>query len=260
MSNQIKLSQLIGQLPEVRATLIQNRRFIIVPVAAALGYLLLRDPIKDARDHFFSWIYTKYFLAAIDKHLFSFRQEMKYLLAKQRSQDPHPHNDETLRILEIGAGPGSNLDFYPKSSRVMILEPNAYFLDTLLKKQKSHSEVVRVICGYAEDLSDIQDESIDAVVSTLVLCSVGDLDKSLKEVKRVLVKGGRLYLFEHILDTHDRTRRLTQYIVSPMWSLIYDGCQISRDINAALVRAGFDIGSKRNYYVTCFWKDEEHGK
>lgn len=73
-------------------------------------------------------------------------------------------------------------------SRVVGLEPNPYMIDMLLEKQKSHPALVRVIRGYAEDLVDIQDESIDAVVSTLVLCSVRDLDKAIKEVQRVLVK------------------------------------------------------------------------
>lgn len=68
------------------------------------------------------------------------------------------------------------------------IEPNPYLIDTLLEKQKSHPELVRVIRGYAEDLADIQDESIDAVVSTLVLCSVRDVDKAVQEAKRVLVK------------------------------------------------------------------------
>lgn len=73
-------------------------------------------------------------------------------------------------------------------SRVIGVEPNPYFVDELLKLQKTNPNLVRVIRGYAEDLGDISNESVDAVVSTLVLCSVKDLDKSLKEVKRVLVK------------------------------------------------------------------------
>ena len=73
-------------------------------------------------------------------------------------------------------------------SRVIGVEPNPYFVDELLKLKDSCPNLVKVIRGFAEDLSDISNESVDAVVSTLVLCSVKDLDKSIKEVKRVLVK------------------------------------------------------------------------
>lgn len=38
----------------------------------------------------------------------------------------------------------------------------------------------------AEDMSDVPDNSIDVVVSTLVLCSVRNLELTLKEVQRVL--------------------------------------------------------------------------
>ena len=44
------------------------------------------------------------------------------------------------------------------------------------------------------------DNSVDAVIVTLVLCSVEDVPKVLSEVKRVLKPGGKFYFFEHVLD------------------------------------------------------------
>lgn len=73
-------------------------------------------------------------------------------------------------------------------SYVVAVEPNPYFVELLLKKQKKYHNLKRIILGGAEDLSNIDNESIDAVVSTLVLCSVRHLDKTLQEVQRVLVK------------------------------------------------------------------------
>lgn len=77
-------------------------------------------------------------------------------------------------------------------SRVFGLEPNPYFVRELNKLKESYPNLVKVIQGHAEDLKEISNESVDAVVSTLVLCSVTDLDKSIEEVKRVLVKVSRL--------------------------------------------------------------------
>ena len=40
--------------------------------------------------------------------------------------------------------------------------------------------------GFAEDLSAIESGSVDAVICTLVLCSVRSVDRCLQEVIRVL--------------------------------------------------------------------------
>lgn len=47
--------------------------------------------------------------------LLGYRRRMKKQLESQEAQDPHSHNDDTLRILEIGMGPGANMEFYPRS-------------------------------------------------------------------------------------------------------------------------------------------------
>merc|ERR1712192_246304 len=55
--------------------------------------------------------------------------------------------------------------------------------------------------GVGEDLAaaGIADSSVDAVVMTLVLCTVDDQIKTLSEVKRVLKPGGKFYYMEHII-------------------------------------------------------------
>lgn len=45
----------------------------------------------------------------------------------------------------------------------------------------------KFILSQAEDMRHVEDESVDVVVSTLVLCSVRDVQRTLKEVQRVLV-------------------------------------------------------------------------
>jgi len=45
----------------------------------------------------------------------------------------------------------------------------------------------KYILNGAEDLSDVPNDSVDVVVSTLVLCSVKNMKKVLQEVHRVLI-------------------------------------------------------------------------
>jgi len=245
MAAEINLSRLLRDLPELQNTLYENRRMILIPAAAIFGYCVLYDPVRDALDKFFAYVYNTYLLKDINNALRQYRENMKVELESQKAKDPHPHNDDTLRILEIGMGPGANLEFYPKSSRVIGLEPNPYFIDQLLELQKSNPNLVKVIRGYAEDLRDISNESVDAVVSTLVLCSVKDLDKSIREVKRVLVNGGRFYFFEHQACQISWKRYLLQLIVNPFWRIIFDGCQICRQTHRQIEANGFEMSHTR---------------
>jgi len=52
---------------------------------------------------------------------------------------------------------------------------------------------VSIITGVAEEIP-LEDSSVDAVVGTLVMCSVPDVPLALQEIQRVLKPGGR-YLF-----------------------------------------------------------------
>ena len=93
-----------------------------------------------------------------------------------------------LSVLEIGAGSAANLHLFPTGSKVVCLEPNPHFnkyIETNLKKSTAKVTEVTVIHGFAEDM-EIEDEKFDAVVCTLVLCTVGNPIKCLSEIKRVL--------------------------------------------------------------------------
>ena len=85
------------------------------------------------------------------------------------------------------------------------------------------------------------DEFFDAVVSTLVLCSVHDMDQALEEIRRVLVPGGQLVFLEHI-GAEDRPDRLKwQRRVEPLWRVLAGNCHLTRRTEQAIERAGFDV-------------------
>jgi SAM-dependent methyltransferase len=82
---------------------------------------------------------------------------------------------------------------------------------------------------------------VDTLVSTLVLCSVPDLDAAVAELRRVVAPSGRLLLIEHVAG-HGRTRRL-QRAIDPAWRIVARGCRLVRDTRAALERGGFDTSA-----------------
>ena len=83
---------------------------------------------------------------------------------------------------------GANFEFFPPNSKLTVVEPNAYFEPYFYKNQSKHPTVKmeKFVVAPAEDMKDVEDNSVDVVVSTLVLCSVDNVEKTLKEVQRVL--------------------------------------------------------------------------
>lgn len=132
------------------------------------------------------------------------------------------------RVLEIGAGTGANLDYYPKDMDLVILEPSPYMQRYLKEKAESLGRSVEIHTGVAEDLP-FSDESFDSVISTLVLCSVDELNQSLSEIKRVLKPGGRFYFIEHVAAHESSWLRTLQNMITPLWKRIADGCHPNRD-------------------------------
>ena len=91
-------------------------------------------------------------------------------------------------ILEIGAGTGANFEFLPEGSSVIALEPNPHMESYLRENVKKfpHINLKQVVAGFAENMEGIADESVEAVICTLTLCSVHDVEATLSEIKRVL--------------------------------------------------------------------------
>lgn len=145
-------------------------------------------------------------------------------------------------VLEIGAGTGANLAHYPGSiERLTVTEPDRAMrrqLDRRLRETAPfHSSAA--IAAQAERLP-FADASFDAVVATLVLCSVEDPARALGEVRRVLRPGGRFHFLEHVES--DRPSRLRwQHLLEPVWRRVADNCHLTRRTEETIVAAGFTI-------------------
>jgi ubiquinone/menaquinone biosynthesis C-methylase UbiE len=87
----------------------------------------------------------------------------------------------------------------------------------------------------AEDLP-LDDASVDAVVVTLVLCTVPEPARALAEIQRVLAPGGRLLVLEHVRAEDPRLAR-RQDLVRPLQQLVARGCHPNRDTLGLLERA-----------------------
>jgi ubiquinone/menaquinone biosynthesis C-methylase UbiE len=96
-----------------------------------------------------------------------------------------------------------------------------------------------VVDGTAEALPT-RDATVDAVVASLVLCTVADPDQALAETRRVLRPGGRLRFYEHVRATDPRLAR-RQDRLEGLWGWLVGGCHPNRDTVAAITAAGFRL-------------------
>lgn len=142
-------------------------------------------------------------------------------------------------VLEIGPGTGPNLPYYPQDIHWIGIEPNPYMHSYLKKEADRLGLNIDLRFGSAERL-DAEDNSMDAVVSTLVLCSVPNLPGTLQEVLRVLKPGGRFLFIEHVAAPKGTLLRRAQSGVKPIWKAIGDGCNPDRETWVALENAGFE--------------------
>jgi ubiquinone/menaquinone biosynthesis C-methylase UbiE len=147
-------------------------------------------------------------------------------------------SDISGTIIEIGPGTGTNLSYFSHNVRWIGIEPNPFMDQYLWKRAKALGLQLEIRRGTAEDLP-APDSSADAVVSTLVLCSVGDVAKALSEILRVLKPGGRLVFVEHVAAPRGTWLRRFQSWVKPAWKRLGDGCHPDRETWVALERAGF---------------------
>jgi ubiquinone/menaquinone biosynthesis C-methylase UbiE len=143
------------------------------------------------------------------------------------------------RVVEIGAGAGANFRYYPQDIEWIGVEPNPFmhpYLEQEADKQGLQVERIEA-CG-AESMA-VADHSVDAVVSTHVLCSVGDRDGVFEEIKRILKPQGQFVFLEHVAaDANTWTHRL-QNGLNPVWKRVFDGCHLNRTTGEAIAQAGF---------------------
>lgn len=150
------------------------------------------------------------------------------------------------RILEIGCGTGPNVGYYnPQSVVIEALDPNEYmrpYLEQNMIDAGYSSDRLKWTRGVAESLP-FEESSMDAVVCTLTLCSVRDVDKAVQEAFRVLRPGG-LFLFVEHVQADDGILRIAQDICTPLQKFLADGCHLNRNPVPSILKAGFSSQDK----------------
>lgn len=156
-----------------------------------------------------------------------------YGVWKKAFLEDHPN-----LIVEIGAGYGANFRYMRKGTEVIAIEPKEALHAVLRRRAAKFDIKLEIYPGRAENMQ-IEDNSVELVLSSLVLCSVEEPQKVISEIQRILKPNGRFVYIEHVkAQEHSWICRIQKMIKKP-WKWVFDGCNVTRDTSATIQEANF---------------------
>lgn len=155
------------------------------------------------------------------------------------------------RVLEVGAGIGTNFPHYPASvDEVIAVEPEPRLAARARAAADAAPARVLVSGETAESLSG--EEPFDAVVCSLVLCSVRDPGAVLRRLYSLLRPGGELRYLEHIASAGARGR-FQRFVDATLWPRLFGNCHTHRDTERSIIEAGFEVDTSRREWTLPAW-------
>ncbi|MBS2964919.1 class I SAM-dependent methyltransferase [Actinocrinis puniceicyclus] len=159
-------------------------------------------------------------------------------------------------VVELGPGNGLNFRHYPAAvTRLVAVEPEPNMRERARKAVHAEQAVhaareaqgaqppgtrIEVIGGVAERLP-LADASCDAVVASLMLCSVSQQETVLAEVERVLRPGGEFRFLEHVRSLNRVAALGQRALDATIWPRLGAGCHCARQTGEAVVASGLEL-------------------
>jgi ubiquinone/menaquinone biosynthesis C-methylase UbiE len=156
------------------------------------------------------------------------------------------------RVLEVGAGTGVTFPLHRKDAEVLAIEPaQAMAAQAQLVLQSMdayHIQLLEAGVGDTSVAAQLDENALDTIVSTLVLCTIPDLEQALRSFRYWLRPGGQLLVLEHIHDDR-QPQRWIQSAMTPVWKHLAEGCYLNRRTDELLKDYGFEV-VKEDYHYT----------
>jgi len=153
------------------------------------------------------------------------------------------------QVLEVGFGSGLNLPYYPREVKTLsAIEPSTAMRDRAIKRVEKSGRTVSLIARGIDKKQFLPDGSFDTIVSTWTMCTIADPAAALKEIYRLLKRGGRFVFVEHglapdreVVKWQKRFNNFTQ-----KWG---GGCHLDRDIEAILRASKLQVDKLEKFYL-----------
>lgn len=149
-------------------------------------------------------------------------------------------------VLEIGFGSGRNLPHLPPEvTRLLAVEPAAVGRRLAARRIAAAPIPVEFVGDDSQRLP-VPDASVDHVLVTWTLCTIPDVDRALREARRVLRPGGTVHFVEHGRSPNHRVAR-RQERLTPLWGKVFGGCHLNRPVDNLIENAGFTLDTVQTY-------------
>jgi phosphatidylethanolamine/phosphatidyl-N-methylethanolamine N-methyltransferase len=163
------------------------------------------------------------------------RQAFNYL-----SRRPHQ------KILEIGVGPGSTLEFYPPSSHVVGIDISAPMIKRAQKKASRLNSGNRYEFHVMDACNlDFPDDSFDVVMAAYVITTVCDPHRVCREMLRVVKPGGQIIAVNHSRCQNGSHLGRLEDILAPVFVRI--GFTTDLDVIRVMGESGMEV----NHALRC---------
>ncbi len=176
--------------------------------------------------------YAKLFAKFYDKYMVSF--EAKIVNDRKRML-------QNLKgtVLDVGSGTGANFEHFNETVKVFAVEPSKPMLEKSRAKVKGKNiELLHLDINDEKLHQHIAPNSLDAIVSTLVLCTIKNPELALENFKKWLKPDGKLIVIEHI-HSDKKGKALFETLINPFWKVFAEGCNITRHTDELIKSKGF---------------------
>jgi SAM-dependent methyltransferase len=155
-----------------------------------------------------------------------------------RSHKTRVYGGLSTTVVELGSGVGANLRYLRPGTKLIAVEPNPH-MHGLLRRAAARREIELEIRSVVGESVDLPDHSAEAVISSLVLCTVADPGQVVSEVRRILRPGGRYCFVEHVAAEEGTPTRRVQHVARGPWAWVFEGCSCECDLETVIRSAGF---------------------
>jgi len=155
------------------------------------------------------------------------------------------------RVLEVGAGTGTNFGHYPATvEQVVAVEPETGLFGHARAAAAAAPIPVSVLGHTIETLPD--EDPFDAVVCSLVLCTIDDPEHVSRQLFSRLKPGGELRYMEHVASGGWRGG-IQRAADATVWPHLFGGCRTHRDTERIIGAAGFTVAATRHVWTLPRW-------
>lgn len=150
-------------------------------------------------------------------------------------------------ILEVGVGTGASLPWYKGGSPLVAVDREGEMARAALERAVALGRPTAIGQMDAQYLA-FSDATFASVVVSLVFCSVAEPVRGLRQIRRVLRPGGRLYMLEHVRPDHPLLGPLADLLTVP-WHALSRECNLNRRTADNVVAAGFALESVERRFL-----------